>query len=158
MSDLERDFIAVIEKNQGLIHKICRLYGDSEEDRNDLFQEILLQLWKSYPSYRGKSKLSTWMYRVALYTAMADLKKRKRNPDFDKKNTSASNTADQDFDLEHVKTGIALLNPSERALLTLYIDDKSYQEIAEIVGITENNVGVRLNRIKKKLKESIRLL
>ncbi|MEM8565591.1 MAG: sigma-70 family RNA polymerase sigma factor, partial [Bacteroidota bacterium] len=98
MTDLERDFIAILEENQGLVHKVCRLYGDTEEDRNDLFQEILLQLWKAYPTYRGKSKLSTWMYRVALYTAMADLKRRKRNPEFSKKTESALNTAELDFD------------------------------------------------------------
>ncbi len=154
---MEEDFINLVENNQGLIHKICRLYGDNEEDRNDLFQEILLQLWKAYPGYSGKAKISTWMYRIALYTAMADLKKRKRRIQHLKIKNTELNSADLNFDLEHVQAGISLLNAGDKALLALYIDDKPYQEIAEIIGITENNVGVRLNRIKKKLRESIKV-
>ncbi|MEM9857372.1 MAG: sigma-70 family RNA polymerase sigma factor [Bacteroidota bacterium] len=154
---MEEDFINLVENNQGLIHKICRLYGDNEEDRNDLFQEILLQLWKAYPGYSGKAKISTWMYRIALYTAMGDLKKRKRRIQHLKVKNTELNSADLNFDLEHVQAGISLLNAGDKALLALYIDDKPYQEIAEIIGITENNVGVRLNRIKKKLRESLKV-
>lgn len=157
MGSLESDFISIVDENQGLIHKVCHLYTDNDEDRNDLFQEIVLQLWKAFPRFNGNSKLSTWMYRVALYTAMNDLKKRKKKRHLKLDTDSVRNNAELNFDLEHVKAGLALLSSTERAMLTLYIDDKTYKEIAEIIGITESNVGVRLNRIKKKLKESIRL-
>ena len=88
---------------------------------------------------------------------MADLKKRKRRIQHLKIKNTELNSADLNFDLEHVQAGISLLNAGDKALLALYIDDKPYQEIAEIIGITENNVGVRLNRIKKKLRESIKV-
>ena len=157
LNRLESDFVNIIDHNQGLIHKICRLYTDNAEDRSDLFQEILLQLWKAYPNYKGQSKLSTWMNRVALYTAMGDLKKRKRKESYALRSDSVVNSAELAFNVEHVQAAIALLSPSERALLTLYIDDKSYKEIAEIIGITESNAGVRLNRIKKKIRASIKI-
>ena len=78
---MEKEFVKIITENQGIIHKVCSVYCDSEEDRRDLFQEILTQLWKSYPSFRQEAKFTTWMYRVALNTAITSFKKTKRQPD-----------------------------------------------------------------------------
>ena len=78
---MEKEFLQIITENQGIIHKVCSIYCDLEEDRRDLFQEIIVQLWKSYPSFRSESKFSTWMYRVALNTAITTFKKDKRQPD-----------------------------------------------------------------------------
>lgn len=157
MNNLEEQFVDIVEQNQGLIHKVCHLYADTDVDKNDLFQEIVLQLWKAYPNYKGNSKLSTWMYRVALYTAMNELKKRKRHHHLDPMADFLLNDADMKFDVDHINAALALLSASERAIVTLYIDEKSYQEIAQILGISDSNVGVKLNRIKKKLKKLIKV-
>lgn len=78
---MEKEFLEIVKKNQGIIHKVCSIYCDDEEDRNDMVQEILAQLWKSYPTFRNESKFTTWMYRVALNTAITSFKKQKRQPD-----------------------------------------------------------------------------
>ncbi|MEO8254186.1 MAG: sigma-70 family RNA polymerase sigma factor [Flavobacterium sp.] len=148
-------FTAEIFPHQALIHKICRMYRDTLEDQEDLFQEVIYQLWKSYPMFEGKSKITTWMYRIGLNTAMATFRKPKVKLDYsdtilDKKIPEESQT---DFWREDLLfAAIRKLDEDERALIALYLDDLSYVEIAEVIGISENNVGVRLNRIKTKLK------
>ena len=148
------EFLDLIDQHQNLVHKVCRIYTDNEEDHNDLFQEILLQLWKAYPRFKGRSKLTTWMYRVALYTAMSEFKKRSRKKEVvdELERTVERNAAESHFEMEYLQAVIGRLNASDRALLALYLDERSYQQISEILGISESNVGVRLNRIKKKLK------
>lgn len=152
----EKEFLSVIKANQGIIHKICRLYRDSPEDREDLFQEVIFQLWRSYPSFSGISKVSTWLYRIALNTAMASFRKNKPNvtlaeylPDvqFEAINNEASEKQ------EKLLAGIKQLNEADRALIALYLDELSYQEIAGILGISESNVGVKLTRIKIRLRK-----
>ncbi len=130
------------------------MYTDNPDDHGDLFQEIMLQLWKAYPNFKGQSKLTTWMYRVALYTAMSDFKKRNRQKGAraTHDNLAERNTAESNYEMEYLNTIINRLNAPDRALLALYLDEKSYHQISEIMGISESNVGVRLNRIKKKLK------
>jgi len=155
----EKEFLSVVHDHQGIIHKICRMYRDSNEDREDLFQEIVFQLWRSYPSFNGASKISTWLYRIALNTAMASF--RKNRP----KVTSAEYLPDIQFEnpndahndrQEELFTGIRQLSDPDRALIALYLDELSYQQIAAILGITESNVGVKLNRIKIKLQKLIK--
>jgi len=155
---LEKEFLQIITENQGIIHKVCSIYCDLEEDRRDLFQEILVQLWKSYPSFRSESKFTTWMYRVALNTAITSFKKDKRQPD--KSGISYENlqlaeemydtrTEDQIKVLNHA---VSQLSGIEKSIILLFLEDKKYEEIAEITGITQNYVRVKMNRIKKKLK------
>lgn len=134
------------------------MYCNDHTDSEDLFQEILLQLWKSYPSFKGDSKVSTWIYRVALNTAITRLQKRKRQVDnwplsFKENNipVSGNDRIDLEFS-EELQKAIDSLNKFEKALMMLYLDEKSYSEIAEIMGLTESNVGVKINRIKNKLK------
>lgn len=155
---MEKEFLQIITENQGIIHKVCSIYCDLEEDRRDLFQEILVQLWKSYPSFRSESKFSTWMYRVALNTAITSFKKDKRQPD--KTGVSYENLqlAEELYDLD-TEDQIKMLNQAvsqltgiEKSIILLFLEDKKYEEIAEITGITQNYVRVKMNRIKKKLK------
>lgn len=151
---MKDQFTDVIFPHQALIHKICRMYRDTPEDQEDLFQEIIYQLWKSYPKFQGKSKISTWMYRIGLNTAMASFRKPKVKLQYSdtipEKNILSE--ANEHWREELLFSAIRQLSEDERALVGLYLDDLSYVEIAEIVGISENHIGVRLNRIKKKLK------
>ena len=155
---MEKEFLRMVAENQSIIHKICRIYRDSLEDREDLFQEIVFQLWRSYPSFSGSSKSSTWLYRVALNTAMASF--RKNRPDV----ISAEYLPDVQFEdidnqcnerQEKLLAGIRQLNEPDRALIALYLDELSYQQIAGILGISESNVGVKLYRIKIRLQKLI---
>lgn len=155
---MEKEFLQIITENQGIIHKVCSIYCDLEEDRRDLFQEILVQLWKSYPSFRSESKFSTWMYRVALNTAITSFKKDKRQPD--KTGVSYENLqlAEELYDsgaedqIKMLNQAVSQLTGIEKSIILLFLEDKKYEEIAEITGITQNYVRVKMNRIKKKLK------
>jgi RNA polymerase sigma factor (sigma-70 family) len=155
---LEKEFLQIITDNQGIIHKVCSIYCDLEEDRRDLFQEILVQLWKSYPSFRSESKFTTWMYRVALNTAITSFKKEKRKPDKSGISFESIQMAEEVYD-SRTEDQIRMLNQAvyqltgiEKSIILLFLEDKKYEEIAEITGITQNYVRVKMNRIKKKLK------
>lgn len=146
----ETEFLALIAQHQGIIAKICRLYRDGKEDREDLFQEIVYQLWKSVPGYSGRAGFSTWLYRVALTTAIAAY--RKKQPRIVYTATLPEQAASAEHaDQEQLLQALKRLNDGEKALITLYLEDLSYREIAAITGMTESNVGVKLNRIKQKL-------
>ena len=155
---MEKEFLEIIQKNQGIIHKVCSFYCDLEDDRQDLFQEIVAQLWKSFSSFRHESKFSTWMYRVALNTAITSFKKTKRRPDQTKLTYDNFQMADEAVDQE-TEENIKLMNKAisrltgiEKSIILLYLENKSYEDIAEIAGITQNYVRVKMNRIKKKLR------
>lgn len=156
---MEKEFLEIIQKNQGIIHKVCNMYCDSQEDRNDLFQEIIAQLWKSYPSFRQESKVTTWMYRVALNTAITSFKKSKRRPDQNRLTYENFQLANDEYDSEteeNIKllhAAVSQLTGVEKSIILLYLENKKYEEIAEITGITQNYVRVKMNRIKKKLKK-----
>jgi len=156
---LEKEFLIVIKQNQGIIHKVCNIYCDDQEDRNDLFQEIVAQLWKSFPSFREESKFSTWMYRVALNTAITSFKKTKRRPDQNRLTYENFQVKDEKYDLEteeeikNLHRAVAQLTGVEKSIVLLFLENKKYEEIAEITGITQNYVRVKMNRIKKKLKK-----
>lgn len=156
---MEKEFVQIISQNQGIIHKVCSIYCDSEEDRRDLFQEILAQLWKSFPSFRSESKFSTWMYRVALNTAITSFKKSKRQPDKSGIDVANFQLAVEEYDHETeeqiklLHKAIANLSGIEKSIVLLYLENKKYEEIAEITGITQNYVRVKMNRIKTKLKK-----
>ncbi|QIA07090.1 RNA polymerase sigma factor [Draconibacterium halophilum] len=156
---MEKEFLHIIQKNQGIIHKVCNIYCDTEDDRNDLFQEIVVQLWKSYPNFRRESKVSTWMYRVALNTAITSFKKSKRRPDQNSLTYENFQIEEEKYDTEteeNIKVlhkAIQQLTGIEKSIVLLYLESKKYEEIAEITGITQNYVRVKMNRIKKKLKK-----
>lgn len=160
MDSKERDFSVLISDNQGIVHKICRIYTNTKEEHEDLFQEIVLQLWRSYDSFKGDSKFSTWMYRVGLNTAITLIRKKSRSisytsidsqPYFDVK----AEEVDEEMEarLKMLYAAIKKLNDVERALVLLYLEDMPYKEISNLMGISEVNARVKMNRIKKKLKE-----
>jgi RNA polymerase sigma factor (sigma-70 family) len=153
----EGQFLALINEHQGIIHKICRIYRESKEDREDLFQEVLYQLWKSASTFDNRSKFSTWMYRVALSTAISVYRKNK--PPIQYQSTLPDKPIDPDHENEQYELllqAIKKLNDADKALILLYLEDLSYREIAEITGITENNVGVKLKRVRDKIQQLIK--
>lgn len=136
------------------------MYCDNAEDRADLFQEIVLQLWGSFDSYKGEAKLSTWMYRVALNTAISQFRKQKKKAPL----TSLSDKEYQIPDpveyayseeLQFLYQAIGNLSEIEKAIMMLYLEDHSYEEISEVMGISKNLVGVKLNRIKNRLRKKL---
>ena len=158
---MEQAFIEIINGNRGTIYKVCNLYCDAGENRKDLIQEIILQLWKSFPSFRKEANVNTWLYRVALNTAISNFRIESKRPTnaslteetFQLPDIQYSTEEREKFDL--LRQAIEKLTAVEKAVIMLYLDEKSYDEIAEIMGITNSNVGVRLNRIKNKLSKII---
>ncbi|MGB8703489.1 MAG: sigma-70 family RNA polymerase sigma factor [Gillisia sp.] len=159
--DLEHQFVKNLEKHQNIVHKICRIYTNDEASHKDLFQEVTIQLWKAYPKFRGDSKFSTWMYRVALNTAITLYRKKKRGiqtQDYDSVHFRISATEYDDQTEQQIKlmySAVKELNDIEKALVFLYLEDKNYKEISETLGISEVNARVKMNRIKTKLKNII---
>lgn len=152
---MEKEFLKLIYDYQKIIYKVCKTYRDSREDQEDLFQEIVYQLWKSYSSFKGESKISSWMYRIALNTAIAIYRKPKLPVDYvDKMPEQMLSGLEQQVseNEERLFDALRTLNDTEKALISLFLEDFTYHEIAAITGITESNTGVRLNRIKTKLK------
>jgi RNA polymerase sigma-70 factor (ECF subfamily) len=128
-------------------------------DREDLFQEIVIQLWKAYPKFRGESKFSTWMYRIALNTAISGLRKQKNHittlePDrLPVEIQEEAYNPQREEQLQQMYTAIRRLSEIERALVMLYLEDKPYDEMEDILGINQNNLRVKMNRIKEKLRK-----
>lgn len=157
----QKEFVKQVNENQRIIHKICKIYTDNPHDHEDLFQEITIQLWKSYPSFRGEAKFSSWMYRIGLNTALALFRKRDRQVSTCQE-TSVENLKiaheehHEDDRLKLMYDAIHQLSDVEKALIMMFLDDKPYKEIAEILGITEGNARVKMNRAKEKLKTLIK--
>lgn len=157
-------FRAWLQEHAGLIYKVARAFTSTDADREDLMQEILLQLWISTPNYEGKSKPSTWIYRLALNTALGWKRKEKKRASRvslleieDLPADSAENTLGEDKQqVDALYAAIRSLPKIDAALVMMYLDDLSYRDMAEILGISESNVGVKLHRIKKTLVESMK--
>ncbi len=158
MDTKEKNFAKLIKDNQGLVIKVSRLYTNSLEDEEDLFQEIVLQLWRSYDSFKGDSKISTWMYRVALNTAITLFRKRTKSPQTDELADFHYKDYIEDDDEKQQQISllykvIKMLPKVERAIVMMYLDDLPYRDIAENLGISEVNSRVKMNRLKKTLKD-----
>ena len=161
--NLKEEFVSQIEKHQGIIYKVSRMYCDKDECRQDLFQDILVQLWQSYSSFNQQSKFSTWMYRVALNTAIAQFRKDKKNnedtlPEIPVNIIEEETYKEKEDKRDLVQRAISKLSKTEKAIIILYMDDYSYEEISEIAGISMSNVGVKINRIKSKLQKILKEL
>lgn len=158
----EQEFLNLVNANKGIIHKITKMYMDTSDDRKDLFQEIVLQLWKAYPGFKGNSKFSTWMYRVSLNTALVFLRKESRKVgqmELDENIEVAADTGDsreQEERLALFYTAVQELNKIEKALIFLFLENQSHKDIAQNLGITEGNARVKLNRTKEKLQQIIK--
>ncbi|MCP3932187.1 MAG: sigma-70 family RNA polymerase sigma factor [Bacteroidetes bacterium] len=156
---LEEIFIKEISENRGIIHKVCNIYCNDSEEKKDMMQEITLQLWKSFPNFKKKSKFSTWMYRIALNTAITNIRKSKRNPiieSFSEKQNAFIEKEDVpnlDDEINRLYKAIAKLNEVEKGIILLYLEKKTYIEIGEIIGLREKNISVKIVRIKSKLRK-----
>jgi len=157
----KKEFIKAIKENEGILFKVTSIYCANKEDQKDLYQEIVYQLWKSFPSFRNDSKISTWMYRIALNTSITHLKKEKRNGTkidldeiieykIDQKDTLIEDRIKIMY--AHIKN----LNTLEKGIILLFLEGKSHNEIANITGFSTTNIGTKISRIKEKLKSEIK--
>ena len=158
---IKKEFIQKIKDNEGIIYKVARIYSNNREDLKDLYQEIVYQLWKSYKTFNGESKFSTWMYRIALNTSISYLKKEKKQVNTVSIDSNLLSRIEQiDSLMEEQITllyaHIKKLNIIEKGIILLHLEGKSYDEIASITGFTSTNIGTRLARIKQKLKNQIK--
>ena len=158
LKDLESKFLSDFEKNQNIVHKICRMNTTNRDAHNDLFQEVTIQLWRNYEKFRGEAKFSTWMYRVALNTAISLYRKSTRSvktqdiSDFEYKIKAVDYDDTEEQQLKAIYKAIHQLSDIEKALIFLYLEDKPYKEISETLGISNGNARVKMNRAKEKLK------
>jgi RNA polymerase sigma factor (sigma-70 family) len=158
-AETETSFLTNLNQNIGIVHQVCHTYFRRDAvEREDVFQDIMYQLWKSYPQFKGESKFSTWMYKVALNTAITHIRRSTRTP----RNTELTETTvggpdiDEQLSREEVHqlhAGIATLTDIDKAIILLHLEDQNYDEIASVTGLTKTNVSVRLVRIKRALKD-----
>ena len=153
----ENEFLEMIAAQKRIIYKVCYIYAKDQDDLNDLFQETVLNLWKSYPHFRGDSKLTTWVYRIAMNTCITFLRRSNTRPQTIPITAEvAGQFADEEGTASQRQELYKLINQLgklERALILLWLEERSYQEMAEILGISKNNVAVKLNRVREKLKK-----
>ena len=148
----------LINANLGIAHKVCRIYFRDADDREDAFQEMMYQLWRSYSRFDGRSKFSTWMYSVCLNTALTYKRKGKREkvePLSERHDRIDELNTDEER-IELLMGQIHTLSPVSKAIMLLYLEEMSYEEIAEITGLTKSNVSVRIMRAKQELSEKVR--
>lgn len=153
-------FLYIVQQNKKLIFKVCNAYCHDPEDRKDLVQEVIIQLWQSFDKYNNRFKLSTWMYRIALNTAISHYRAdRKRKDTTVSINESLfdfadeNNTAELDTRVQLLYSFINRFDELNKALMILYLDNNSYKDIADVLGITETNVATKISRLKKQLKQ-----
>jgi len=158
----ETAFLKLVNQHKGILYKASRIYADSTEDREDLQQEILIQLWKSYQTFKGNSEFSTWMYRVAINTAITFLKKEKQRTTH---HTDSSNyfefqheeyNPSKDKQLEVFYKAVQELKPLEKAIIFYFMEGLSHKEIGHNMGLSEGNARVKLNRTKEKIQQIIK--
>jgi len=159
---IEDEFLRLIEANRGRILRICRAYAWTPQDQDDLYQEVLFQIWRGLPKLREKTHANTWLYRVALNTAISFVRKNKSERNMiptehsqlldwsDQRQQNGAGPGDNS-QIDSLYEALAKLNKVERGLVTLHLEDLSYEEIAEVMGMNANQVGVMLHRTKKKL-------
>lgn len=153
--ELEKQFMNVIEDHKQIIYKVCYIYATDAENLNDQYQEVVINLWKAFPRFRGECKVSTWIYRIALNTCISFFRKSKSRPETIPITVNLETSADDEDKTALFKELYRMINrlgQMERALILLWLEEKSYQEIADITGISRNNVAIKLKRTKEKLK------
>ena len=154
MKTTEKDFSRIVKQHKSTIYTVCYMFSKDADEVNDLFQEVLINLWKGFTSFHGRSDLSTWIWRVSLNTCISC--ERKKKLDTVPLSMEINLFEDQDEDSQQIQLlhkRIHQLKPFDRAIVLLWLENLSYEEIGAIVGITAKNVGVRLYRIKEELKK-----
>ncbi|MES2648946.1 MAG: sigma-70 family RNA polymerase sigma factor [Bacteroidota bacterium] len=157
-SEVEKQFSQQVSENELLIYKICRMYAYTPADRQDLFQEIVLQLWTAFPKFKGQSKFSTWLYRIGINTAITRLRKHRNfidsyEPATLPQHSDDNSSAEQEEQFKLLYKSIAQLNEVEKAIMMLYLEEKTYEEMEDILGINQGNLRVKMNRIKEKIRQ-----
>ena len=155
MEQLEQEFTQVVHEHKSTIYTVCYMFSQDEDQVADLFQEILVNLWRGFASFRNESNIKTWIYRVSLNTCITTERKRKRHNDSQRLNLSINLFTDADDDTKQIhllQKRISRLGHFDRAIVLLWLENMSYEEIGDIVGISAKNVSVRLYRIKEQLK------
>lgn len=159
---MNKDIVNKIKDYQPLIRKVSLMYAQNEAESDDMFQEICIQAWRAYPQFKGESKFSTWLYRVAINTAISWIRKEKKHRIGDSIDDKCIGVSDDNpfYEREEQKEKISdmhkaikKLNDVDRTLVLLYLEEVAYAEIAEILGLTVNNVKVKMNRVKKRLRK-----
>lgn len=152
--DKEKEFTDLLLEHQQIIYKVCFVYADSKDDRADLYQETVYNLWKNYDTFENRSSFSTWVYRIALNTCITDLRRKKRHNQIPLAMLQSDPCEDPQSGelLREMYALIRRLDKSEKMYIMLWLEEKSYDEIAEIVGTNRNQVATKLHRIKNKLK------
>ena len=162
MKSLKEEFLEIISNYQGILHKVNLIYFRNRSDREDNFQEIIYQLWKSYPDLKNKDSIGSWIYAVSINTSISRLKKKTRI-EYREDLPESMDTVDieeeisRDNNFRLLLQAISNLNEIDKSIMLLYLEEKSYDEIAEIIGISKSNVGVRINRAKELLKKTLNL-
>jgi RNA polymerase sigma-70 factor, ECF subfamily len=157
--DLEREFLEHVRQHEALIYKICQVYATDAMTKQDLFQEIVLQLWKSFESFRNESKISTWIYRIALNTVLMNKRKSKTTVSLSffsllkDERIEEIDDAPQQENIYILYNAIAKLTEIEKAIVMLYLDDKSYEQMEDILGVSQGTLRVKMTRIKVKLRQ-----
>ena len=155
----KKQFIDLIEKNRGIIHKISLMYTTTVTDKEDLYQEICLQLWRSVGNFRGESKVSTWLYRVAINTAINSVRRKNRSVstvELDPERHYSIKDNNREQQTSNLMMAVSRLSKIDKAIILLWLEEKKYEEISEIIGVSRSAVSVRLVRIRKKLEELIK--
>ena len=156
--ELQERFQTLIEEHKKILYKVCNSYCRNRNNRDDLAQEIIIQLWKSFGAFNERRRFSTWMYRIALNVAISFYRPENTRTRYiissdDHLLEVADKTEDQSEDVRLLYQFIERLDPLDKALTLLYLDENSYQEIADVLGISETNVATKINRLKMKLRQ-----
>lgn len=154
----EQGFITLIQEHMGILHKVVRLYAVHEEDKKDLYQEILYQSWKSFDSFNGSAKFSTWLYRVSLNTALTQRRKETTKPlhsSLEVATQVAAPTAAYSDEAQLLLDAVRQLPEVDRLLVSLHLDGYENAALADITGLSKNNVAVKLHRIKQELSKKL---
>jgi len=161
MKSLKEEFLEVLANYQGILHKVNLIYFRNKTDREDNFQEIIYQLWKSYPGLKNKESIGSWFYAVSINTSISRLRK-KSKIEYREELPESPDTTDPDEETSREENfsqllkGIQNLNEIDKSIMLLYLEEKSYDEIAEILGMSKTNVGTRISRAKDALKKSLK--
>ena len=160
MKSLQEEFLEILSNYQGILHKVNLVYFRNKSDREDNFQEIIYQLWKSYSTLQNRNSIGSWIYAVAINTSISRLKKgsrmeyREKLPEsIDKFDVIEELTFNEKFRM--LLQAIHKLNEIDKSIMLLYLEERSYDEIAEIIGLSKSNVGVRITRAKELLKQNL---
>jgi RNA polymerase sigma-70 factor, ECF subfamily len=156
---MQPDFEQTIRENAGILHKLCRIYSNNEAEYEEVFQEMMIQIWLSLANFRGDSQISTWIYRICINTALnfrTKTKKFKKHVPLEENFPANFSFEDENNEqLKQLYQAIRELKAIDRAIISLYLDEKSYEETAHILGISKTNVATRLMRLKQKLIERL---